>query len=252
MGGVLFIDEAYYLHRPENEKDYGQEAIEILLQVMENQREDLVVILAGYRDRMETFFSSNPGFRSRIAHHIDFPDYDDGGSAAIAEVIAEESQYRLVWSARGDGRIRRAPAVAAQFRQCPFDPQRDRPGAATAGDATLQGRRCNRSQWLNDDRSSGYQGRPDFRGLTATGRRCEGGSVMMSYLSLDDYLAAWAKGDTLRQPAAATVAALADACKDIADLIAACLARRPALQACTTTSRAATSRPNSTFAPTLI
>jgi probable Rubsico expression protein CbbX len=95
MGGVLFIDEAYYLHRPENEKDYGQEAIEILLQVMENQREDLVVILAGYRDRMETFFASNPGFRSRIAHHIDFPDYDDGELLAIAETMAGESQYRL-------------------------------------------------------------------------------------------------------------------------------------------------------------
>lgn len=95
MGGVLFIDEAYYLHRPENEKDYGQESIEILLQVMENQREDLVVILAGYRDRMETFFASNPGFRSRIAHHIDFPDYEDGELLAIAETMADESQYRL-------------------------------------------------------------------------------------------------------------------------------------------------------------
>ena len=77
MGGVLFIDEAYYLYRPENERDYGQEAIEILLQVMENQRDDLVVILAGYADRMDRFFESNPGFRSRIAHHIDFPDYSD-------------------------------------------------------------------------------------------------------------------------------------------------------------------------------
>jgi fructose-1,6-bisphosphatase I / sedoheptulose-1,7-bisphosphatase len=75
MGGVLFIDEAYYLYRPENERDYGQEAIEILLQVMENQRDDLVVILAGYADRMDRFFSANPGFRSRIAHHVDFPDY---------------------------------------------------------------------------------------------------------------------------------------------------------------------------------
>ena len=75
MGGVLFIDEAYYLYRPENERDYGQEAIEILLQVMENQRDDLVVILAGYKDRMDTFFRSNPGMTSRIAHHIDFPDY---------------------------------------------------------------------------------------------------------------------------------------------------------------------------------
>ena len=75
MGGVLFIDEAYYLYRPENERDYGQEAIEILLQVMENQRDDLVVILAGYADRMDKFFRANPGFRSRVAHHIDFPDY---------------------------------------------------------------------------------------------------------------------------------------------------------------------------------
>ncbi len=100
MGGVLFIDEAYYLHRPENEKDYGQEAIEILLQVMENQREDIVVILAGYRERMESFFGSNPGFRSRIAHHIDFPDYDDGELLAIAETIAAESEYKLSPAAR--------------------------------------------------------------------------------------------------------------------------------------------------------
>jgi probable Rubsico expression protein CbbX len=100
MGGILFIDEAYYLHRPENEKDYGQEAIEILLQVMENQREDLVVILAGYRERMESFFSSNPGFRSRIAHHIDFPDYDASELIAIAEKLATESEYRLSPTAR--------------------------------------------------------------------------------------------------------------------------------------------------------
>jgi probable Rubsico expression protein CbbX len=95
MGGVLFIDEAYYLYRPENEKDYGQEAIEILLQVMENQRDDLVVILAGYADRMQTFFSANPGFRSRIAHHIDFPDYTDDELFHIAEVIAEKEGYRF-------------------------------------------------------------------------------------------------------------------------------------------------------------
>ena len=75
MGGVLFIDEAYYSTSPENERDYGAESIEILLQVMENNREDLVVILAGYKDRMDKFFHSNPGMRSRIAHHIDFPDY---------------------------------------------------------------------------------------------------------------------------------------------------------------------------------
>jgi probable Rubsico expression protein CbbX len=95
MGGVLFIDEAYYLHRPENERDYGQEAIEILLQVMENQREDLVVILAGYADRMDRFFTSNPGFRSRIAHHIDFPDYTDAELLAIAEKMLANQSYRL-------------------------------------------------------------------------------------------------------------------------------------------------------------
>ncbi len=95
MGGVLFIDEAYYLHRPENERDYGQEAIEILLQLMENDREDLVVILAGYRDRMETFFQSNPGMHSRIAHHIDFPDYTTDELFEIAYLMLDRQQYRL-------------------------------------------------------------------------------------------------------------------------------------------------------------
>jgi probable Rubsico expression protein CbbX len=95
MGGVLFIDEAYYLYRPENERDYGQEAIEILLQVMENQRDDLVVILAGYKDRMETFFRSNPGMSSRVAHHIDFPDYTPQELLAIARLMLERMQYRL-------------------------------------------------------------------------------------------------------------------------------------------------------------
>jgi probable Rubsico expression protein CbbX len=95
MGGVLFIDEAYYLYRPENERDYGQEAIEILLQVMENQREDLVVILAGYKNRMDTFFRSNPGMSSRIAHHIDFPDYSAEELVAIGRLMLERMQYRL-------------------------------------------------------------------------------------------------------------------------------------------------------------
>src|SRR5579872_2174121 len=95
MGGVLFIDEAYYLYRPENERDYGQEAIEILLQVMENQRDDLVVILAGYKDRMETFFRSNPGMSSRVAHHIDFPDYTAEELRAIARLMLEQMHYRL-------------------------------------------------------------------------------------------------------------------------------------------------------------
>ncbi|HVB23223.1 MAG TPA: CbbX protein [Ktedonobacteraceae bacterium] len=95
MGGVLFIDEAYYLYRQENERDYGQEAIEILLQIMENQREDIVVILAGYKDRMTTFFQSNPGFSSRIAHHLDFPDYTTGELLAIAQIMLAEQVYRF-------------------------------------------------------------------------------------------------------------------------------------------------------------
>jgi probable Rubsico expression protein CbbX len=95
MGGVLFIDEAYYLYRPENERDYGQEAIEILLQVMENQRDDLVVILAGYHDRMETFFQSNPGMRSRIAHHLDFPDYAVSELLHISNKTLAQQNYRF-------------------------------------------------------------------------------------------------------------------------------------------------------------
>lgn len=95
MGGVLFIDEAYYLFRPENEKDYGQEAIEILLQVMENQRDDLVVILAGYAERMDRFFESNPGMKSRIAHHVEFPDYSNAELAQIAERMLADWNYRF-------------------------------------------------------------------------------------------------------------------------------------------------------------
>ena len=95
MGGVLFIDEAYYLYRPENERDYGQEAIEILLTEMENHRDDLVVVLAGYKDRMERFFGSNPGFASRMAHHIDFPDYTPAELYAIAQLMLEQMQYTL-------------------------------------------------------------------------------------------------------------------------------------------------------------
>ncbi|MBO6757213.1 MAG: CbbX protein [Roseibium sp.] len=95
MGGVLFIDEAYYLYRPDNERDYGQEAIEILLQVMENNRDDLVVIMAGYADRMDQFFTANPGFRSRIAHHIEFPDYTDTELLNISERMLAEQNYRL-------------------------------------------------------------------------------------------------------------------------------------------------------------
>ncbi len=100
MGGVLFIDEAYYLYRPENERDYGQESIEILLQVMENNRDDLVVILAGYKDRMDTFFKSNPGMSSRIAHHIDFPDYSDQELLLIADKMVAQMHYALDPNAR--------------------------------------------------------------------------------------------------------------------------------------------------------
>jgi probable Rubsico expression protein CbbX len=111
MGGVLFIDEAYYLYRPENERDYGQEAIEILLQVMENQRDDLVVILAGYKDRMDTFFQSNPGMNSRIAHHIDFPDYQQDELAQIAQHMLTEQNYRF------DEEAEQAFAKYLQLRQ---------------------------------------------------------------------------------------------------------------------------------------
>ncbi|MEQ1615851.1 MAG: CbbX protein [Hyphomicrobiaceae bacterium] len=100
MGGVLFIDEAYYLYRPDNERDYGQEAIEILLQVMENQRDDLVVILAGYGDRMDKFYQSNPGFRSRVAHHVDFPDYSNDELLRIAELMLAGQQFDLSAAAR--------------------------------------------------------------------------------------------------------------------------------------------------------
>jgi probable Rubsico expression protein CbbX len=95
MGGVLFIDEAYYLYRPENERDYGQEAIEMLLQQMEDHRDDLVVIVAGYKDRMERFFRSNPGLSSRIAHHIDFPNYTSAELLAIGHLMLKQMQYTL-------------------------------------------------------------------------------------------------------------------------------------------------------------
>ena len=119
MGGVLFIDEAYYLHRPENEKDYGQEAIEILLQVMENQRDDLVVILAGYKDRMDEFFASNPGMASRVAHHVDFPDYTSDELFEIAERMLAEWHYQF------------DPAAAAAFREY-IEVRRGRPHFANA------------------------------------------------------------------------------------------------------------------------
>ena len=100
MGGVLFIDEAYYLYRQDNERDYGQETIEILLQIMENQREDLVVILAGYKDRMDQFFQSNPGMGSRIAHHIHFPDYTLDELVQIGDLMLEQQHYELSGDAK--------------------------------------------------------------------------------------------------------------------------------------------------------
>ncbi|WP_436813862.1 CbbX protein [Neorhizobium sp. DT-125] len=116
MGGVLFIDEAYYLYRQENERDYGQEAIEILLQVMEHQREDFVVILAGYADRMDRFFESNPGFRSRIAHHIDFPDYTDNELLRIAEVMLTKQNYGF----DAEGRAAMEQYIALRRRRSHF------------------------------------------------------------------------------------------------------------------------------------
>ncbi|MFD0689027.1 CbbX protein [Actinomadura fibrosa] len=119
MGGVLFIDEAYYLYRAENERDYGQEAIEILLQVMENQRDDLVVVLAGYKDRMDSFFASNPGMSSRIAHHIDFPDYEPAELEAIGHLMMDREGYQL------------APEAEPVFRDY-LDRRRTRPRFANA------------------------------------------------------------------------------------------------------------------------
>ena len=95
MGGVLFIDEAYYLYKPDNERDYGSEAIEILLQVMENQREDLVIIFAGYKEKMDAFYESNPGLSSRVANHVDFPDYSPDELLTIARTMISEQQYRF-------------------------------------------------------------------------------------------------------------------------------------------------------------
>ena len=116
MGGVLFIDEAYYLWRPENERDYGQEAIEILLQIMENRREDLVVILAGYKDRTDRFFEANPGFRSRVAHHLDFPDYDAKELLAIAGMMLVDLGY----SFSDDGRAAFDNYIETRMRQPHF------------------------------------------------------------------------------------------------------------------------------------
>ena len=138
MGGVLFIDEAYYLYRAENERDYGQESIEILLQVMENQREDLVVILAGYKDRMDSFFQSNPGMSSRIAHHIDFPDYTIDELEPIGDLMIGD---RLPAVRGGTGHVPGLPdppQPPAQVRQRAQRPQRHRTSAAAARQPPVQ------------------------------------------------------------------------------------------------------------------
>ena len=140
-GGVLFIDEAYYLYQPENERDYGQEAIEILLQVMEAERDKLVVIFAGYKDRMDDFFRSNPGLSSRVAHHIDFPDYDVDELMAIAHLMLEQQNYVLGPGAEEAFRAyleRRVQAAALRAR--PQRPQLDRPRPAAAGKPAVRRR----------------------------------------------------------------------------------------------------------------
>ena len=140
-GGVLFIDEAYYLYRPENERDYGQEAIEILLQVMEAERDKLVVIFAGYKDRMDDFFRSNPGLSSRVAHHIDFPDYDVDELMAIAHLMLDAPELPARRGRRGGlPRLPRAAGQAAPLRPRPQRPQLDRPRAPAPGEPTLRGR----------------------------------------------------------------------------------------------------------------
>jgi len=115
MGGVLFIDEAYYLYKPGNERDYGAEAIEILLQEMERQRKDFVVIFAGYGDRMEAFYRSNPGLSSRVAHHLEFPDYSDEELMQIADLLLEDQHYRL-----SGGAVQAFSEYITRRRQLPF------------------------------------------------------------------------------------------------------------------------------------
>ena len=115
QGGVLFIDEAYYLYKPDNERDYGAEAIEILLQEMESRRSDVVVIFAGYKDRMETFYGSNPGLSSRVAHHLDFPDYSNSELMAIAALLLEAQHYRF-----SDDAVRAFEDYIERRRQLPF------------------------------------------------------------------------------------------------------------------------------------
>ena len=164
-GGVLFIDEAYYLYRPENERDYGQEAIEMLLQVMEAERGRLVVVLAGYKDRMETFFRSNPGMGSRIAHHIDFPDYTADELMTIAQMMLEEPRVPAERGRRaGVPRLRRAADAAAALRERAQHPQRDRPRAAAPGRPAVRARPRALARRADHDRGRRHPAQLDLRG----------------------------------------------------------------------------------------
>ena len=180
MGGVLFIDEAYYLYKPENERDYGQESIEILLQCMENNRDDLVVILAGYKNKMDRFFDSNPGMRSRIAHHLDFPDYSPGGieidcrnHAGGTELPAERT------GGRGAGRVYSAEDEAAAFFQRAIDPKCAGSGAAAPGQPLVRRAQRKTDQARPDHhRGAGHTRQPRFRRRQARWR-CGGRGTRM-------------------------------------------------------------------------
>ncbi len=174
MGGVLFIDEAYYLYRAENERDYGQETIEILLQIMENNRDDLVVILAGYKDKMDKFFSSNPGMGSRIAHHIHFPDYSPGRAHGDRAPHARRAEVRVL--GRGGGRLPRLPRPAddaTPLRQRPQRPQRPGAGPPAPGHPH-RGREEQQAEQVRPHAHRG-RGHPQEPGLRGRERRCRRG-----------------------------------------------------------------------------
>jgi probable Rubsico expression protein CbbX len=99
MGGILLVDEAYYLYNAANDRDYGQESIEILLNVMENKKEDIIVVLAGYKDRMDKFYSFIPGMNSRIGNHIEFPNYELDELVQIGKVMCRDLEYEMDASA---------------------------------------------------------------------------------------------------------------------------------------------------------
>ena len=139
IGGILFIDEAYYLHRPDNERDYGQEAIEVLLQVMEAERQNLVVVMAGYKEPMEEFFLANPGMGSRVAHHISFPDYDAGELMQISRLMVGQQGYELSdEAADGHARVHRAAPRSAALRARAQHPQRNRARADAPGHSAVR------------------------------------------------------------------------------------------------------------------